>query len=87
MEFCAGGDHYTLVLSAGTLKDVEADCFFKQLMRGVEYLHEVGVSHYDLKPENLLLTAHGCLKIADFGNADSCGMLPAGLGKENTHES
>lgn len=70
MEFCAGGDLYTLVLAAGKLEVAEADCYFKQLMRGVEYLHEMGVAHRDLKPENLLLTTHGSLKITDFGNGE-----------------
>jgi protein-serine/threonine kinase len=70
MEFCAGGDLYTLVLAAGKLEVQEADCYFKQLMRGVEYMHEMGVAHRDLKPENLLLTTHGALKITDFGNGE-----------------
>lgn len=70
MEYCAGGDLYTLVLAAGTLQVAEADCYFKQLMRGVEYMHEMGVAHRDLKPENLLLTTHGALKITDFGNGE-----------------
>jgi protein-serine/threonine kinase len=70
MEFCAGGDLYTLVLSAGKLEVQEADCFFKQMMRGVEYMHEMGVAHRDLKPENLLLTTHGAIKITDFGNGE-----------------
>ncbi|CCU79575.1 unnamed protein product [Blumeria hordei] len=70
MEFCAGGDLYTLVLSAGRLEMAEADCYFKQMMRGVEYMHEMGVAHRDLKPENLLLTTHGSLKITDFGNGE-----------------
>jgi protein-serine/threonine kinase len=70
MEFCAGGDLYTLVLAAGKLDVAEADCYFKQLLRGVEYMHDVGVAHRDLKPENLLLTKHGSLKITDFGNGE-----------------
>ena len=70
MEFCAGGDLYTLVLAASKLEVAEADCYFKQLMRGVEYMHEMGVAHRDLKPENLLLTTHGSLKITDFGNGE-----------------
>ncbi|KAI4131160.1 MAG: hypothetical protein LQ338_001365 [Usnochroma carphineum] len=70
MEFCAGGDLYTLILAAGHLEVKEADCYFKQLMCGVEYLHEMGVAHRDLKPENLLLTTRGSLKITDFGNGE-----------------
>ncbi|EWY79639.1 HAL protein kinase [Fusarium oxysporum NRRL 32931] len=70
MEYCEGGDLFTLVYSAGKLEREEAGCFFKQLMRGIEYIHEMGVVHRDLKPENLLLTRHGRLKISDFGNSD-----------------
>lgn len=70
MEYCSGGDLYTLILAAGQLEVAEADCYFKQLMRGVEYMHEMGVAHRDLKPENLLLTSHGALKITDFGNGE-----------------
>jgi protein-serine/threonine kinase len=70
MEYCAGGDLYSLILSAGKLEELEADCYFKQLMSGVEYMHEIGVAHRDLKPENLLLTQNGCLKITDFGNGE-----------------
>ncbi|KAK9387774.1 kinase domain-containing protein [Lipomyces mesembrius] len=70
MEFCPGGDLYTLILSSGKLEVQEADCYFKQLMRGVVYMHEMGVAHRDLKPENLLLTTNGALKITDFGNGE-----------------
>jgi protein-serine/threonine kinase len=70
MEYCAGGDLYSLVLANGKLEVAEADCYFLQLMRGVEYIHEMGVAHRDLKPENLLLTTRGALKITDFGNGE-----------------
>lgn len=70
MEYCAGGDLFTLVIAAGKLEYMEADCFFKQLIRGVVYMHEMGVCHRDLKPENLLLTHDGMLKITDFGNSE-----------------
>lgn len=43
MEFCAGGDLYTLVLATGKLEVTEADCYFAQLMRGVEYIDRKSV--------------------------------------------
>lgn len=72
MEYCDGGDLYSLILARDDrgLYQVEADCFFKQLMRGLVYMHSSGVAHCDLKPENLLLTNNGVLKISDFGNAE-----------------
>lgn len=70
MEFCAGGDLHSLLWGNDKLDVAEADCFFMQLMRGVQYIHTMGVAHRDLKPENLLLTASGTLKIADFGSSE-----------------
>jgi protein-serine/threonine kinase len=70
MEYSGGGDLFDVLYDCPDgLEAAEANCFFKQLMRGVNYLHTIGVAHRDLKPENLLLTANGCLKISDFGSA------------------
>lgn len=70
MEFCSGGDLYTLIIASGKLEYAEADCIFKQIIRGVNYMHDMGVSHRDLKPENVLLTQNGVVKITDFGNGE-----------------
>lgn len=70
MDYCSGGDLYTLILSAGKLEYAEADCFFKQLIHGITYMHSMGIAHRDLKPENLVITQDGVLKITDFGNSE-----------------
>ncbi|KAI9296814.1 kinase-like protein [Neoconidiobolus thromboides FSU 785] len=41
--------------------------YFKELTLGVEYLHENGIAHRDLKPDNLLIASDDTLKIVDFG--------------------
>ncbi|OKL59325.1 hypothetical protein UA08_04997 [Talaromyces atroroseus] len=74
MEYCAG-DLFALIRTVKRLEAVESDCYFKQLVLGIQYIHDMGVSHRNLKPENLLLTFQGALKIADFGCAD-CFRLP-----------
>lgn len=43
----------------------------RQLVEGVRYMHAQQVVHRDLKPQNLLLSGSGELKIADFGLARS----------------
>ncbi|XP_063093328.1 cyclin-dependent kinase 15 isoform X3 [Cavia porcellus] len=43
--------------------------FMFQLLRGLAYIHQQHVLHRDLKPQNLLLSHQGELKLADFGLA------------------
>ncbi|XP_029635741.1 cyclin-dependent kinase 4-like isoform X1 [Octopus sinensis] len=43
----------------------------KQLLSGIDFLHCHKVVHRDLKPQNILVTRNGLLKIADFGLARS----------------
>lgn len=70
MEYCSIGELYPLV-EKGLFRDhfklEDRLCLFKQLLRGVGYLHNHGIAHRDIKLENLLLTANGHLKITDFG--------------------
>jgi serine/threonine protein kinase len=69
MEWCGGGDLYSIIKN-GSMTAVERNCCFKQLIRGVAYMHSMGVAHRDIKPENLLLNEEGQLKISDFGVSD-----------------
>ncbi len=45
--------------------------YFRDLLRGVEYMHSLKVVHRDIKPENILITDDDPerVKIADFGTA------------------
>jgi 5'-AMP-activated protein kinase, catalytic alpha subunit len=67
MEYVAEGELFELILKKKRLKEPEACEFFKQLLNGVEHLHEIGIVHRDLKPENLLIDFGRTLKIVDFG--------------------
>ncbi|XP_031785487.1 cyclin-dependent kinase-like 1 isoform X3 [Nasonia vitripennis] len=40
-----------------------------QILQGVAYCHRLGCVHRDVKPENILLTADGVVKLCDFGFA------------------
>ena len=43
--------------------------FLFQLLRGLSYCHKRRVLHRDVKPQNLLISETGELKLADFGLA------------------
>ncbi|EIE87771.1 serine/threonine-protein kinase pef1 [Rhizopus delemar RA 99-880] len=48
--------------------------FMYQLLKGIAYCHENRVLHRDLKPQNLLISKHGELKLGDFGLARAFGI-------------
>lgn len=76
MQYCELGDLNDLINSKYFSVE-DRNCMFKQLVRGVDYLHGRGISHRDIKSENLLVDKDGCLKIADFGTAEVfCGKHP-----------
>ncbi|WFD44546.1 [pyruvate dehydrogenase (acetyl-transferring)] kinase [Malassezia psittaci] len=58
----------SLLFSAGDIKS-----WMLMLCRGMDYCHQNWCLHRDLKPNNLLISPTGELKIADFGLARECG--------------
>jgi len=86
LELVGGGELFDLVALGGRLEEKYARFYFKQLVDGLNYLHNAGFVHRDLKPENLMLDSNFNLKIADFGFAAPSkgktgdGMLETQLG-------
>ncbi|XP_070364258.1 cyclin-dependent kinase 14 isoform X1 [Equus asinus] len=53
----------------GGLHPDNVKLFLFQLLRGLSYIHQRYILHRDLKPQNLLISDTGELKLADFGLA------------------
>lgn len=72
-ELVTGGDLFSYIEYKGNrLEDVEAAVIVRQILKGVEYLHDHDIVHRDLKPDNILLTSledGARIVITDFGNA------------------
>jgi ActR/RegA family two-component response regulator len=68
MEFFDGGD---LMKRLGGKALPPAECLrlFRELMMALGDIHEKGILHRDLKPQNLMFRADGSLAVVDFGIA------------------
>lgn len=70
LEFCAGGSLRQLYKSRGQgIPEPEMLKYVDSILHGLNYLHEQGVVHRDVKAANVLITEHGEIKLADFGVA------------------
>ncbi|SCV70846.1 BQ2448_3608 [Microbotryum intermedium] len=67
MEY-AEYDLFSIVMS-GRMTRPEIYCVFKQIVSGVDYLHQMGLAHRDLKLDNCVMTGNNTVKIIDFGTA------------------
>jgi len=69
MEHVDGASLAQLLDLYAPLDPDEAASVISQVADAVAYAHENGVLHLDLKPENVLVTRGGLVKVADFGVA------------------
>lgn len=72
MEFVDGANLRQLE-RARRLSPEEAIAIVPKLCEALQYAHEEGIVHRDVKPENILIDGRGRLKIADFGIAKIVG--------------
>ena len=68
-EIARGGELFDFIKHSGALTEREARHYFRQLIDGLESMHNSGLVHRDLKLQNILIDHKMVLKIADFGFA------------------
>jgi serine/threonine protein kinase len=69
MEYVEGRTLARLVKERGPLPVREACEYVRQAALGLQHAHERGMVHRDVKPDNLMLTPDGTVKVLDFGLA------------------
>ncbi|XP_074623582.1 serine/threonine-protein kinase akt-2-like isoform X2 [Acropora palmata] len=100
LEFLPGGDLENLIMRCGKLEERALRFYACEIICAIQYLHQLGIIHRDLKLENTLINAHGHVRVGDLGLAtlsngekqhDICGtcyfMAPEMLEEQSYDES
>ena len=69
MEFLDGITLREYLDNKGAIGWKEACIYILQILRALEHAHSKGIIHRDIKPQNVILTKNGDIKVTDFGIA------------------
>ncbi|XP_044026437.1 death-associated protein kinase 3 isoform X2 [Siniperca chuatsi] len=73
LELVSGGELFDFIAEKENLLESEAIEFMKQILEGLGFMHSKNIAHFDLKPENVMLSdkvsPHPNIKLIDFGLA------------------
>jgi tRNA A-37 threonylcarbamoyl transferase component Bud32/Tfp pilus assembly protein PilF len=81
MEYCAGGSVRD-ALNSRKVSTSEALSWIQTLAETLDFVHGRKIIHHDIKPDNVLLTENGTVKLSDFGIANSGGGTRAYMSPE-----
>ncbi len=73
MEYIEGPNLNRYLKKKGTLTVREASNLVGQACAALEAIHQAGITHRDIKPDNILITKGGLVKLMDFGLAKGHG--------------
>ncbi len=71
MEYVPGSDLKALILREAPLAVDRAVAIAEAVANGLEAAHRLGMIHRDIKPQNIIVSDNGAVKITDFGIAKS----------------
>lgn len=69
MEYIEGPTLSDYIKTHGPLPPQKAVQFFEQILKGIQHVHEKGIVHRDIKPQNMIINRDQVIKIVDFGIA------------------
>ncbi|XP_034400325.1 death-associated protein kinase 2 [Cyclopterus lumpus] len=73
LELVSGGELFDFIAAKENLLESEAIEFMTQILEGLGFMHSKNIGHFDLKPENIMLSdkvaAQPNIKLIDFGLA------------------
>mmetsp|Transcript_45186 Transcript_45186/g.72189 ORF Transcript_45186/g.72189 Transcript_45186/m.72189 type:complete len:441 (+) Transcript_45186:60-1382(+) len=69
MEYCPGGDLMKILIKEDILSEPVTRFYMAECAAAIACLHDMDYVHRDLKPDNMLISKDGHLKLSDFGLA------------------
>ncbi|MDW8239042.1 MAG: serine/threonine-protein kinase [Acidobacteriota bacterium] len=69
MEFVRGLPLDRIIRQSGAMPYQQAIPLFCEILDGIAHAHQAGIVHRDIKPDNIMLTDAGTIKVMDFGIA------------------
>lgn len=72
MRYAEKGDLASHLDKSGPIDEMQSKFWFYQMANALDYLHDHEIAHRDLKCDNILITRHRNVKLADFGYARYC---------------
>ena len=76
MEYCEGGSLAAIMGKLGTLTEAQISVILKDMLIGLEYLHNQRIFHRDIKADNVLLTSDGFAKLGTFPTSFPSFLFP-----------
>ena len=73
-EWVSGGSVHSMLDNFGPFQLDVVRTYTSQILLGLQYLHENGIVHRDIKGGNILVENSGSVKLADFGASAKVAM-------------
>ena len=69
MEYLKGKELFDVIRDIGLLDKEQTNFFVASMLIAINYLHSRKIIYRDIKPENIVVTRNGYIKLIDFGTA------------------